>query len=155
MLKCVHMIEYLRIASEADEQELAKYSPQQLENMDQNQVTPSNPALGGFLAEIFSKLPDQITEWIYLNKNCCFIMAPDGENTKGLHAAVEDLRPHIIILPCDFLERLAEDRKETVRTLLHEVGHGYLKHKGMVSPEVEDLREREADELADKWLGCS
>jgi len=87
------------------------------------------------------------------------IIPPDRsmgiENTKALHAAREDLRPHIIMLLCDFLKRLDKDRKETVRTLLHEVGHAYLNHRGTVSPEVEDEREREADRLADEWLSHS
>jgi hypothetical protein len=120
--------------------------------MDQNTVTPGNPSLGGFLADIFSKLPDRITEWVYVGKNCCFIIAPDGEDTKALHAAREDLRPHIAILPCDFLKRLDTSRKEAVRTVLHEVAHGYLNHRGRVSPEAEKERELQADNLADEWL---
>jgi len=131
---------------------LVSYSPRQLEDMDRNEVTPGNPLLGGFLADIFSKLPDDITEWVYVGKNCCFIIAPDGENTKALHAARENLRPHIAILPCDFLKRLDRDRKDAVRTLLHEVAHGYLNHRGTVPPEVAEERDRQADSLADKWL---
>lgn len=138
--------------SVAEEQGLVSYSPRQLEDMDRNEVTPGDPSLGGFLADIFSKLPDHITEWVYVGKNCCFIIAPDGENTKALHAAREDLRPHIAILPCDFLKRLGTNHKEAVRTLLHEVAHGYLNHRGTSSPEAEKEQDLQADNLANEWL---
>jgi hypothetical protein len=136
----------------AEEERLVTYSTQQLEAMDRNEVTPGHPIFGGFLADIFSKLPDDITEWVYSGRNCCFVIAPDGENTKALHAAREDLRPHIVILPCDFLKRLDNDRRGAVRTLLHEVAHGYLNHRRTVPPEVAEEREHQADDLAGEWL---
>jgi len=134
---------------------MSGYSVEELVYMDDNQVSVGPPQLTGFLAEIFSKFEDEVTDWIYLEKNCCFIVSPDGRDLEAQHIPRENLLPHLILLPPDFFKRYDKNPKGTAMLVLHEVAHGYLNHRGMVTPEISKQQEREAWELAAKWYRYS
>jgi hypothetical protein len=134
---------------------MGEYSAEELHYMDDNQVSPGSDRLAGFLAEIFSKFGDEPTDWIYVEKKCCFFVGPGGKELDACHLARDDLRPHIVLLPSDFYERLDKNQCGTIMLVLHEVAHGYLDHRGMVSGEVQRQQELGAWRLAAKWYQLS
>jgi hypothetical protein len=132
-----------------------KYSAEELHYMDDNQVSPGSDRLAGFLAEIFSKFGDEPAGWIYVEKNCCFIVSPGGKDLGACHLSREDLRSHIVLLPYDFFERYDRNPRGTIMLILHEVSHAFLNHHGTISPDVERQQELDAWKLAAKWYRSS
>jgi len=128
------------------------YSPEMLRYLDTlNQVALGSDRLTTVLAEIFSRFREGPTDWIYLEKKCCFIVGTGTKETEACILRREDLKPHVVLLPYDFFERYDRNPHATTMLVLHEVAHGYLGHQVMIPFLVERQQELDAWKLAAKW----
>lgn len=134
--------------------EAGRYPAEILHYMDDNQISPDSYRLGDVLAEIFSRFGEAPTDWIYLERNCCFIVGPGGKETTACILRPEELRPHIVLLPYDFFERYDRNPRGATMVVLHEVAHGYLGHRATALP-MKQQEELDAWKLAAKWYRSS
>ena len=134
---------------------MGKYSAEELHYMDDSQVGRESSRLSGLLAELFSNFGEEPTDWIYLEKNCCFVVGPGTEQGEAFALRRDDLRSHIVLLPYDFFERYTRNPRGTAMLVLHEVAHAYLDHRGMLALDLKQQHEFDAWALAAQWYRSS
>jgi len=134
---------------------MGEYSAEELHYMDDKQLTPNSFLLTSLLAEIFSRFGEDVAGWIYVEKNCSFLLAP-GKDVEAQCLRRDWLNPYVVLLPPDFRERYDRNPRGTTMLLLHEVAHAYLGHpRRSVSLDVSRQQERDADVLAAQWYRSS
>jgi len=101
------------------------------------------------ISKHFTVLPVEIVDYILDN---CLIFMVRADKQKGCVVSNDVIKNKDVIL---LAESLLNDEKELKDTLLHEVAHCWLKHKGFI--DLKDIKEykkqeEEADKLVRRWL---
>lgn len=96
------------------------------------------------VSRALARMPKDIADWAL--KAIRFISI--GKEERGGMKRMDELEgcKYVIILSLDWLEEATEE--EQLFTVCHEIAHAKLDHKGL-----SDTQEKEADRLAEKWLG--
>ena len=106
----------------------------------------------GLLAQALSKLPKTVVEWA--SENLLFISST--EDTPAFCVSKEEWnQKRGLVFLCETLKD--ESREKRPFTVAHEIAHQKLGHRSPIfsnlSREETENQERQADQLAEKWLG--
>ena len=127
---------------------MMRYTPEQIWYADGGIFTLDNDDLRRIVSKLFPRIPEDVVNSVMSE---CLMLVVTGED-KGTYLSKRMLEGKALIaFPEDLFGR---SQDEIERTVLHEVAHFILDHR---SPALEldvdyDLQEREADELAERWL---
>lgn len=127
---------------------MRRYTLEEIHDTDDGILTYQDDKLRYLVARALSRAPAKVVEHAF--KRCLFI-APRLENERGIHFHRWDIPRHkdLILLPENLLSKEAD---EVNYVILHEVGHSLLKHRMTNDEEKIVEYNRQADELAYKWL---
>jgi hypothetical protein len=122
-----------------------KYTVEEIWYKNGGYLTLDNEQLRGLVALALSKVPKKIADRVV--EECIFLMPSPEMMGFFLSKRVQEGRNAIVLSE----KLLEEDQKDTILTILHEVGHFYLNHKSPILDMLSEQEDRKQEEDSDRW----